>query len=49
MEGEGLRKCFEMLKFGGKKIPRVNKISNVWVLDLYEKMMTERINDDLVS
>lgn len=33
----------------GKKIPRVNKISNVWVLDLYEKMMTERINDDLVN
>lgn len=48
MEGGGLRKCFEMLKFGGNKIPRVNKISNVWVLDLYEKMMTERINDDLV-
>lgn len=33
----------------GKKIPRVNKISNVWVLDLYERMTTERINDDLVN
>lgn len=42
-------KMLRNVEVWGKKIPRVNKISNVWVLDLYEKMMTERINDDLVN